>query len=156
MRLLCNINHVLGKNVDVLQDYELKRELDRKLKNIFIALSESTYTWETEKIKQGPRIIKPITAAWNLQIKENFLSLVSDWETLRNLQVPSAKTSEIELAACALNDTHTFEGFYHVLESTDAKRDFELHTLIQPMSLARIQDHPEDYAIAMGYTRFII
>ena len=60
------------------------------------------------------------------------------------------------LAACALNDTPTFESFYHVLESTDAKRDFELHTLIKPMSLARIQDHPEDYAIAMGYTRLII
>ena len=42
MRLLCNINHVLGRNVGFLQDYELKRELGPKLKNIFMTLSEST------------------------------------------------------------------------------------------------------------------
>lgn len=60
------------------------------------------------------------------------------------------------LAACSLHDTHTFEGFYHVLESTDTKQTFELHALIQPMTLAQIQDHPENYAIVTGYTPLII
>lgn len=156
MRLLCNINHVLGRNVGFLQDYELKRELAPELEKIFMTLSDSTYTWETEKVTQGPNIIKPITATWNRHVKEDFLRLVFDWETLRNLQAPSEKTSEIMLAACALNDTPTFESAYLVLENTDTKQTFELHALIQPMTLAQIQDHPENYAIVMGYTRLII
>ena len=156
MRLLCNINHVLGRNVGFLQDYELKRELAPELEKIFMTLSESAYAWITEKVTQGPNIIKPITATWNRHVKEDFLRLVSDRETLRNLQAPSEKTSEIMLAACALNVTPTFESFRLVLESTDAKQDFELHTLIQPMTLAQIQDHPENYAIVTGYTPLII
>lgn len=156
MRLLCNINHVLGRNVGFLQEYELKKELAPELEKIFMTLSESKYTWITEKVTQGPNIIKPITATWNRHAKEDFLRLVSDRETLRNLQVPSEKTSEIMLTACALNDTPTFESSYLVLESTDTKQAFELHTLIQSMTLAQIQDHPEDYAIVIGYTSIII
>lgn len=58
MRLLCNINHVLNRNVGFLQEYELKRELAPELEKIFMALSESTYTWITEKSHTGAKYYK--------------------------------------------------------------------------------------------------
>lgn len=156
MRLLCNIKQVLGHNVGFLQERELRRELDPQLKNIFMTMSGFQYTWETERIKQGPYLVKPITASWNQQVKEDFLRLVSNPETLANLQAHSEKTEKIMLAAQALNDTHDFGNFYHVLEPVDTKHHFELHTLIPQFMLTQIQDHPEDYAIVIGETRFIV
>lgn len=149
MRLIYKLSDLFTKPIP---EKKLDAKIDRALNTTFLFASNYEYGWNTETINRNPSTIKAIVTMWNSQIKNEFIRLVSDPDTLRRLEFDTQDVHEIAMATNAMDDRHDFCGFWHVLERNDIGCGIEFHTLIHPCTLSQILRNPEDYVLVTGET----
>lgn len=150
MRLIFALEDLGIHDAEKMDDQEFKETVDDAIRRAMGRDSNYEYGWKTDAVHRNPGLIKAIATAWNEQVRNDFMELVSDPERLRGMTLDTAETMELARAANAMDDVHDFCGYYHVIERNDHIRDIEFHTLIHPFTLSRIQAHPELYVLVTG------